>query len=55
MVVDNNIIFSKIFDIIEPALESAGYKVLEGDEDTAYVLDPDGNDIEIKLNECEED
>lgn len=43
----------EVFGIIEPALEDAGYKVLEGDADTAYIVAPDGTiHFEIVLRVC---
>ena len=35
-------LFEEVFGIIEPALEQAGYHVLEGDSNTACVIAPDG-------------
>lgn len=50
---DAHVFFEEIFGIIEPALEQAGYHVLEGDTDTAYVVAPDGeNHFEVKLRMC---
>lgn len=47
---DEQAFFEEVFDIIEPALEQAGYQVLEGDADTACIVAPDGAiHFEIKL------
>lgn len=46
-------LFEEVFGIIEPALEQAGYHVLEGDSNTACVIAPDGeNHFEVKLQMC---
>lgn len=40
----------EVFGIIEPALEEAGYIVLEGDNDTDDIFSPDGTvHFQIKL------
>lgn len=40
----------EVFGIIEPALEAAGYIVLEGDSDTACICSHDGAvHFQIKL------
>lgn len=47
---DEQAFCEEVFDIIEPVLEQAGYQVLEGDADTAYIVAPDGDiHFEIKL------
>lgn len=47
---DEQAFCEEVFDIIEPVLEKAGYQVLEGDADTAYIVAPDGDiHFEIKL------
>lgn len=52
--IDEHAFFEEVFDIIEPALEQAGYKVLEGESDTAYVVAPDGEThFEVKLRMCD--
>lgn len=51
---DEYAFFEEVFDIIEPALEQAGYMVQEGDADTAYIVAPDGEiHFEIKLRMCD--
>lgn len=41
---------NEIFGVIEEALEKAGYKILEGDRDHVYVLNPKTKiDYEIKI------
>lgn len=43
----------EVFGIIEPALEAAGYTVLEGDTYTACIVAPDGKlHFDITLNLC---
>lgn len=46
---DEYAFFEEVFDIIEPTLEQAGYKVLEGESDTAYIVSPDG-EIHFEIN-----
>ena len=41
----------KIFDIVETALQSAGYKILDGDDDTVMLKAPDGTEYEIHIQE----
>lgn len=51
--VDENAFLEQIFDIIEPVLEVAGYKVLDGDATTAYIVSPDGKThFAVKLQMC---
>lgn len=51
---DEQAFCEEVFDSIEPVLEQAGYQVLEGDADTAYVVAPDGEiHFEIKLRMCD--
>lgn len=43
---------SDIFDLIEYVLTKAGYKVLDGDEDSIVVHHPNSdNDYEIRVTE----
>ena len=50
---DEQAFLEEVFDIIEPVLEQAGYQVLEGDADTAYIAAPDREThFEIKLRLC---
>lgn len=42
----------KIFDVIEPALQSAGYKILDGDGDTVMLKSPDGIEYQIRVETC---
>ena len=40
----------EVFGIIEPALEEAGYTILDGDSDTSCVCSPSGaTHFQIKL------
>ena len=48
--VDENAFNDEVFDVIEPALEAAGYTVTDGDNDTSCVCSPDGAvHFQIKL------
>lgn len=49
---ENNI--HAIFDTIEPALQSAGYKILDGDDDTAIIKAPSGAEYEISVKSVED-
>lgn len=41
-----------IFDVIEPALERAGYRILDGDSDSVIIRCPNSDlDYEIYLRE----
>ena len=43
---------SDIFEVVETALAKAGYKVLDGDEDSIVVRHPNSdNDYEIRVTE----
>ena len=44
---------SDIFDVIETALGKAGYKVLDGGDDSIIIRHPNSDtDYEIKVTEC---
>ena len=43
---------SDIFEVLETALAKAGYKVLDGDEDSIVIRHPNSdNDYEIRVTE----
>lgn len=50
---DKQAFSEEVFDIIEPALQQAGYTILEGDASTVCVVAPDGiTHFDIILELC---
>ena len=53
LTIDEQAFSEEVFDIIEPALQQAGYTILEGDASTICVVAPDGvTHFDIILDLC---
>ncbi len=49
MEADDNAFLEQIIEIVEEALQVAGYTVLDGDADTSCIVSPEGIHFDVKL------